>query len=77
MENLPPQEPKDSSENPALLGDILPETMEEIRRRSEAPDLEKARRTLVNLLRDAHANPADVESARLTIMELEQEAKDD
>lgn len=77
MEKFPSQEPETPSENPALLGDILPETIDEIRRRSEAPELEKARRTLVNLLRDAHADRDEIESARLTIMELEQEAKDD
>jgi hypothetical protein len=73
-ENFPGNE---NEENPRLIGDDIEDVVDEIRRRDEASDLEKARLTLLHLLRDAHANPDEVAAAKLRIMELEQEVKDD
>jgi hypothetical protein len=74
VEHFPDNE---KEENPRPIGDDIEDVVDEIRQRSEASDLDKARLTLINLMRDAHANPNDVADAKLRVMELEQEAKDD
>jgi hypothetical protein len=74
VEHFPDNE---KEENPRPIGDDIEDVVDEIRQRSEASDLDKARLTLINLMRDVHANPNDVADAKLRVMELEQEAKDD